>query len=235
MNPSNLARTAAVLALAATAAQAETVNVTSDLLQSPKTAAYMHARPMMENMYRLGVAQDRKFGLQPECKTQYQVKPVSISVLAPIEFPDDKPHPTKGAWNFRYQFERCGEAKVYNAIHLAADNGQPPAVRPFYPGTSNANPVLIKDALPAALMGAMIRSGLKDCREIDLFDMKVSAPPHDVSEGGKTLKDVWTEDWTFRLCGQLVEVPMVFTPNPTTGGTNFSTGPMTMEGSKVKP
>jgi hypothetical protein len=230
-----LACTAAVLAQLAPVALAETVNATNDLLQSPKTAAYMYARPMMENMYRLGVAQDRKFGLQTECKTQYQVKPVSISVLAPIEFPDDKPHPSKGVWNFRYQFERCGEGKVYNAIHLAADNGQAPAVRPYYPGTSNANLVLIKDAMTAALVGAMVRSGLKDCKEIDVFDMKVSEPPHDVTDGGKTLKGVWTEAWTFRLCGQLVEVPMVFTPNPTTGGTNYSTGPLTMGGDKAKP
>jgi hypothetical protein len=100
-------------------AKAETVNTIADLQNNKKTAAYVNSRTMYETMFRLGVEQDRKFGLYPNCKSQYLVKPFSVAVFSPIDFPDDKRHPIKGVWQFRYQLERCGDSKFYNALFIA--------------------------------------------------------------------------------------------------------------------
>lgn len=110
---------------------------------------------MLETMYRLGVEQDRKFGLYAECKTQYKVKLSGLIVLSPIDFPDDQQNPTKGVWQTRYQLERCGDSKFYNALFIARNNGEPPTSRPTYPGSTHAGPVLVKDAMLSAITGAL--------------------------------------------------------------------------------
>lgn len=229
MDYSYLARATAagvLVASAMTTANAETVNTVADLFNNKRTVAYMYARPMQEWLYRLGVEQDKKFGLQQECKSQYRVEPYSVAVLQPIDFPDDKQHPVKGIWNFRYQLQRCGESKFYNAIFAASSNGEtPPTARPYYPGATNAGPVLIKDAMMGALTSAMIKADLKDCKEIDVFDMRVTEQPHDVANGEKTLKGVWNETWTFKLCGQMVDVAVSFIPTAG-GGTRFVVAPV---------
>lgn len=224
-NPLSVAAAAASFLLSGSPC-AETVNETADLLNNRKTAAYIHSEPMFKIMHRLGIEQDKKYGLQQDCKTPYQVKPFSTSVFVPIEFPDDKSNPVKGIWQLRYQLERCGESKFYNALFIANPNGEAPAPRAYYPGSTNAGPVLIKDAMMGALTSAIVQSGTasRECKDIDVFDMKVTEPSHDVAEGDKTLKNVWKEKWTFRLCGQMVDSEMTFIPSPN-GGTRYVVGP----------
>lgn len=229
MNYSYFVRTTTVgtlLTLAATT-YAETVSTIADLPSNKKTVAYIYARPMQEAMYRLAVGQDKKFGLQQDCKSQYRVEPYSIAILQPIDFPDDKQHPVKGIWNFRYQIQRCGESKFYNALFIASGNGEtPPTPRTYYPGATNAGPLLIKDAMLSALPSALLKSGQKDCKEIDVFDMRVTEKAHDVIDGGKTLRGVWSETWAFRLCGQMVDIAITFIPDATGGGTSFVVAPV---------
>lgn len=215
-------------------AQAETVNRNADLPNSKKTVVYMYSRPMIDALYQLGVEQDKKLDIQQECKSEYKIKPYSVAVLSPIDFPEDKQHPIKGVWNFRYQLDRCGELKFYNALFIA-NNGEPPIIKAYFPGSTYAGPLLVKDAMQAAMMGALIRSGLKDCKELVVFDMHVTEKPHDVAEGEKAFKGVWNETWTFKMCGKMVDVPMTFTPNEVTGGTSFSTGPAKMGEANLKP
>jgi hypothetical protein len=77
--------------------------------------------------------------------------------------------------------------------------------------------------MPSVVSGEVARSGLKDCKEIDVFDIRVTEPPHDVVEGARTIKGVWKEDWTLRMCGQLHDVAVTFVPDANGGGTSFST------------
>jgi hypothetical protein len=154
---------------------------------------------MQETMYRLGVEQDKKLGLQADCKSQYNIKPVGLVVLSPIDFPEDKQNPTKGVWKARYELNRCGDSKVYNALFVANSNGEAPNPRAYYPGSTNASPVLVKDAMLSAISVTAVRSGLKDCKDISVFDMRVTEPAHNVIEGEKTFKGVWKEIWTFRM------------------------------------
>lgn len=233
-----LARATATGILVASAwstAKADTVNSSADLLSNKRTVTYMYAQPMQEWLYKLGVGQDKKFSLQEDCKSQYRVEPYSVTVLQPIDFPEDKQHPVKGIWNFRYQLQRCGESKLYNVIFIASSNGEaPPTPRPYYPGETNAGPVLVKDAMMGALTSAMIKADLKNCKDIDVFDMRVSEKPHDVAEGEKILKGVWNEVWTYKMCGQMVDVGISFIPTAG-GGTRYVVAPTKLGESAGKP
>lgn len=209
-------------------AKAETiVNSTAELLKNKTAMQYVFSRQAMLVMYQLGVEDDKKFNLQTDCKSKYQVKPVGAVVLKPITFPDGGQNPTKGIWLTRYQLDRCGDSKIYNTLFLADAKGGNPTPKAFYPGNPLAGPMLVQDAVMLAVTTAIARSGLKECTKADVFDMRVTQPPHDVVEGGKTLRGVWNELWTFKACGQMLDVAMTFTPDADGGGTSFSTGPVT--------
>jgi hypothetical protein len=218
--------TVAMLVAFPASSRAETVNTTADLQSHQKTAAYLFSGPMLDVMRRLGLQQDKKFGLQQDCISQRSVQPVSSLILSPIDFPDDAPHPTQGAWFLRYQFERCGEAKLYNVLFVANRDGTVPTARTYYPGATIASPDLVNDAMPSVVSGMLARSGLKNCNKIDVFDMRVTDPTHNIVEGSKIFKDVWSETWTFRMCGKMNDVAVTFIPDAN-GGTTFTSGPIT--------
>jgi len=210
---------ALVALLAAPCALAETVNTVQDLLKSKRVSTYIHSTAMLKAAYQLGVMQDRKFGLHTKCKSKYFVKPYSVSILAPIIFPENKKHPTQGAWNLRYILERCGESKIYNAFVMAKE-GTIPKPQPYFPGNSLAGYVLTKDALKPAVIFAGAKLKKKDCKDIALFDRQVLEMPHDVTEKGKTMKGVWKENWIFRMCKKELNAELTFIPDGK-GGTNF--------------
>lgn len=180
------------------------------------------SRPMMEIMFHLGQEQDKKFGLLQECKSDFKVSPLGIAVIAPIELPDDKTDPVKGVWIFRYRLERCGEAKVYNAVFSADAKGGPPASAAYYPGVSYAGANLIKDAMVSIVRGAQLPVFSKDCKKVDLFDMQVVAPPRSQVQDGRVVGSEWTEHWTFFMCGQTAEMRMTFKPGPDGKNTSYS-------------
>jgi hypothetical protein len=76
------------------------------------------------------------------------------------------------------------------------------------------------------MISAVVKSGQKDCKDIDVFDMRVTEKAHDVVDGGKAQRGVWGETWTLRLCGHLVDVPISFIPDATGGGTSFVIAPV---------
>jgi hypothetical protein len=203
-------------------AQAETAKTAADLQSNKRLAAYLWSRPMQEIFFRLGVEQDRKFGLQVDCKSQFELKPINVVILSPVELPDDKVNPTSGSWLFRYTFVRCGESKVYNAVLGATSQGGLPQYQAYYPGATNAHPILVKDTMVSAMANAIIRSDVKDCKSAEVLDMRVTESPHTVQDGGKEFKGVWGETWTFMACEKTVDVPITFTPDIGGGGTSFS-------------
>lgn len=219
-----LAAAVSSVAVFATSVRADTtISSTAELVKSEKALQYVFSQRAMVVMYQLGVEQDKKFNLQPDCKMKYQVRPLGAVLLKPVTFPDGGQNPTSGVWLTRYQLERCGDAKIYNAVFVADANGGNPAPTPFYPGNSRGGPVLIQDSVMVATTTALAKSGQSGCRKVDLFDMRAKQPPHDVVEGGTTFKGVWAETWTFRVCGQMVDVGMVFTPDADGGGTSIKT------------
>ncbi len=223
-NPSCRALPVIVLAalVCMNSARAETASTAADLQDAKRLAAYLWSRPMQEIFFRLGVEQDRKFGLQVDCKSQVELKPINVVILSPIELPDDKPNPTKGSWLFRYAFARCGESKVYNAVLGANGEGGSPQYQAYYPGATSAHPILVKDTMVAAMANAILRSDVKDCRSAEVLDMRVTDSPHTVKDGGKEFKGVWGETWTIKACEKAVDVPITFTPDLGGGGTSFA-------------
>jgi len=199
---------------------ADTVNTTQELMKSKRIASYIHSTSMLTSAYKLGVMQDRKFGLHTKCQSKYFVKPYSVSVLAPIVFPDKQQHPSQGAWNLRYVLERCGESKIYNAF-VMVKAGAEPVPQPYFPGNSLAGYLLTKDALKSAVIAAGIKLKDKNCKEIDLFDRQVLEMPHSIEEEGKTYKGVWKENWVFRMCKNKLNAELTFVPDGK-GGTSFT-------------
>lgn len=200
---------------------AEVATTTAELPKRRRIVEYIHARPFADVLYNHGLAQDKQFGLHPTCR-DYRVEPYSITVLAPIDLPEGKAHPVRGIWNFRYKFIRCGETRMYNVVFFASKGGDSaPTTRPYYPGETAASPVLVKDAMVAASTRAHLLAPGANCPPAEVFDMRVAAPQHDAVENGRTLRGVWDERWTFRVCGKTVEVPIRFIPDADGGGTSF--------------
>jgi len=214
---------------------AETVSNSADLQNNKRTADYLRSRPVLDAMYQLGLMQDKRLGLQTSCNTRVGVRPLGSIILSTIDYPDGLAHPSKGAWISRYQFERCGQAKVYNTLFTTNGESKVPTAHVYYPGSSSAGPGLIKAALPSATSNALIHAGLKKCKDVNIFDMRVTERDHDVVEGGKTTKGVWNEVWTFRACGKMVNTAMTFIPGANGGGTTFTAGPVKPSNAAVKP
>ena len=202
-------------------AAAEVATTSSDLPSRRRIVDYIHARPFADVLYNHGLAQDKQFGLHPTCR-DYRVEPVSITILSPIDLPEGKAHPVRGIWNFRYRFIRCGETRVYNVVFFASKGGvSAPTTRPYYPGVTEASPLLVKDAMVAASTRAHLLAPGTNCPPAEVYDMRVAVPQRDVAGNGRIQRGVWDERWTFRVCGKTVEVPIRFIPDADGGGTSF--------------
>lgn len=162
----------------------------------------------------MGIGEDQKLGLQTSCKSSYRATPLSLQEVWPAEFIAGKPDPIKGAWMIRYRLDRCGDSKVYNAV-LLAQAGGPPAIQPFFPGSTRANVKLLQDAMPPALTQAWLATEKKACPTPYVFDMQSAAPTTEVT------KRTWDELWTFSVCGSLVDVPITFTLDEDGTGASF--------------
>ena len=199
---------------AALPATAETISHVSQLKPGSRAFGYFFGRDQTAEMQRVGALWDRQLGLQQACKDAQRMQVMSVTLANPVELPDDKPHPVSGAWILRFSFERCGETKIYNALFLAK-NGERPEARPYFPGITSASPQLVSDAMRGAVMAASVKlakEGTKDCKVLQVFDMRVIEPP----KGGP-----WQEGWTFQGCGARTEVRLTFTPDGK-GGAYYS-------------
>lgn len=181
--------------------------------QPSRLAAYFHGKEQIGELYAVGRQWDKKLGLQQDCKGPYNIQPLSIFLLEPIDFPEGKPHPVAGSWQHRYIFERCGKSMTYNAVFVAK-NAEKPAAMPHYPGTTNASMQQIAAALNTATPAALLRLSkrAKDCKAADLIDTRLTRPPREAKEAGKPAAH-WEEVWTFRGCGHDVKLPITFTPD----------------------
>jgi hypothetical protein len=209
-----------VVAMAVLFQQAAAVGADLKTQAVEATAAYARQHLAGDRLVKLGIEEDKKFELQTSCQSEYRIAPLGLQVVLPAEFTEGKTDPVKGAWLIRYRLERCGESKVYNALFVAQD-GDVPAMQSFYPGSTKANANLLHDAMPAALTQASGASTKRGCKTPYVYDMQVKTPLRDVEKSGAIGKDVWEETWTFSLCGELIDVPMTFTPDSDGSGASF--------------
>ena len=189
--------------------------------QPSRLTAYLNGKEQISEMYAIGRQWDKKLGLQQRCKGPYNIQPLSIFLLKPIDFPEGMPHPVSGSWQHRYVFERCGKRMTYNTIFIAR-NGDKPEARPHFPGTTNASMQQITDALKTtvpAVLSRLAKRG-KNCKGADLIDTHLTHPPRAANDADKPAGH-WEETWTFRGCGHDVELPITFTPDGK-GGTHYA-------------
>lgn len=202
---------------------AEKLNNLSDLNNSPKINKYLYSRAQQKDMFKVGLYWDKKLGLSQGCKEGREVIAITLMLLEPIDFPEDKAHPVAGVWQHRFAFKRCGEQKIYNAIFVA-NKGERPKIAPYFPGTTSTSTLLLHDAMTSVMTSALLKirelNNQEKCNNVELIDTLLKKSPHDVIENGITTKGVWNEEWTLRGCGQTVKVPIIFSPDGS-GGTTF--------------
>jgi hypothetical protein len=203
---------------AAAVAAAETASTIADLKPGTRILSYLMSGNRGAALNDVGRAFDRQFGLHQACTEPYRIKLLSLTIGQPIELADDKEHPSKGVWTQRFEFERCGEMKVYNAFFVAKSDG-PPEARPYLPGTTAASATLVRDALKTAAGVAQLALGKlrtargpAECNQLMVSDTRVTKP----AQGG-----AWEESWEFIACELKVPVLMRFTPD-SKGGTHFT-------------
>jgi len=191
----------------------------SEAWQPSRLTAYLNGKDQIGEMYAIGRQWDKKLGLQQDCKGPYNIQPLSIFLLKPIDFPEGKAHPVSGSWQQRYIFERCGKRMTYNTIFVAR-NGDKPEARPHFPGTTNASMQQIGDALKSAAPVALERLAKrsKGCKEANLIDTRLTHAPHEVDKTGR-----WEGTWPFRGCGHDVDIPVTVTPDGK-GGMQYAAG-----------
>lgn len=203
--------------------RAETLNDGGDLKKGTRMANYLFSKTTEELLLETSQFWEKKLNQQQGCN-ESSLRPYSFMLHKPIDYPQDKPHPISGAWQHRFIVNRCGITKIYNTIFIA-NNGAPPNVIPFFPGTSIASLQLLGDAQMSGELMAfskMKSQGMQDiCKNILLIDTRLSKPPHDVTENEKTIKGVWHEEWTFSGCDFTATVTAIFIPDGR-GGTTFS-------------
>jgi hypothetical protein len=192
-----------------------------DTRQPSRLTAYLYGKEQIGALYEAGRDWDKKLGLQQDCKGPYNIQPAALFLLKPIDFPEGKPHPVAGVWQHRYVFERCGKRMTYNAVFVARPDDKP-ELRPHVPGNTNASALLLSDTLTGASAAALLRLAkrARDCKQAELIDTRLTQPPRETKEAGKPAGH-WEETWTFRGCGQDVEVPIAFTPDGK-GGTRYA-------------
>jgi hypothetical protein len=206
--------------VASSPALAVIVKSNADLPKYKSVSEYIFSSEMFENMRIIGIDWDKKLSIMKDCNSGYVVKPMGVMILSPVDFPQNKKHPVQGSWQVRYQLERCGEVKIYNASFSANPNGSVPNFKQDYPGETLANPKLFNDAQTTSKLAAVYKSGLKDtCDNVEILDTKISERPHNLTTDNQT--NGWSEIWIYKVCAKEVEVPLTFTYDVTSNSTKF--------------
>jgi hypothetical protein len=204
-------------------AHAELTANAAALKKDSRTYAYLFSTASHQAMFKIGAYWDKLLGIEQDCKSNYNVTPIRLRIHTPIDLPDNSTHPVAGVWQFTFKFERCGEAKTYNAVFVS-NKGAIPTVKPYFPGESLANTQLINDALQSAYAAASMQFKNTQCKDMTIYDMAVAKPPHDVIANGKRTRGVWNETWSFLGCGEVVGVDMTFVPD--SKGIRFDARPL---------
>jgi len=83
------------------------------------------------------------------------------------------------------------------------------------PGTSIADPILQRDAVPYAMTG-MAAIAPKDCKESPAINTKFKSwDSGELPDAKGPGRRPWKEEWTVRLCGVSGVVPIHFVPDAT--------------------
>lgn len=207
--------------LYASVAHAEVVKTTADLKPGSRIVAFIERKDNIQSLGEIGRIWDRRLGIHQECKSEKKVYLDSFSIIKQVTLPEGQNFPTEGMWSYRFNYERCGEKKTYNAILEIKPDGKL-RLTPHVPGNSKASITLMidasKSAYPIAIVKLKKEHNLSQCTEgIQLINALITQSPSDLPQGG------WREDWMFLGCGQhTISLPVDFFPDK--AGTTFVVG-----------
>ncbi|MEW9305851.1 MULTISPECIES: hypothetical protein [Labrys] len=134
----------------------------------------------------------------------------SVTILQPVSA-GPQGSPASGRWKQSFPVSGCGNDTVLNLYFSVAADGKPQAGATL-PGTTLADPLLQRDALLYANLGAT--RAVADCKNFLVIDTKAPASSQPPGTGGG-LKAPWSETWTLSGCSRKVDVRMDFTPDST--------------------
>ena len=143
-----------------------------------------------------------------------------ITWLAPVHFGSGGT-PDGGVWKQMFPITGCGNDTTYN-LYFSAAPGRPLRTLVGVPGFTHADPLLQKDTLTYAYLGAAL--ALKACKTFDVKDTAFLGYDSDAAPDPAAPRETrpWHESWTMVGCGRLVTVPIRFLPDAT-GTTIVST------------
>jgi len=115
----------------------------------------------------------------------------------------------------RILIDGCGQRLQRNFLALVLPDGTR-RLAEMLPGSTLTDPVLQRDAMQAARMGA--QAAAPNCQQIAPRGAEFDGPDAEPNAPRRTRP--WTETWVFEACGALLGVPMLFTP--TDRGTSYT-------------
>lgn len=192
---------------------AEVVSDPRMLIEDSPIHKFVYSEASYRKMYEVAVFQDRKLSI--ECGTRYDIKPQKLVIMQPITMEEGVLEPSAGVWKYQFEALRCGKTKIYNMIY-GVQNGILKNV-PLFPGNTISSPMLLRDAVRAAIGGAIIKSKSKCSKDLQVYDVETIVLPEASSsqpEGS------WVDKWTFLACGEMIISHMVYVPDGN-GGTSF--------------
>lgn len=193
----------------------------AQLSPDDRTLQYLNSEPHKKMITMVGLIYDQRvFDRKEICQTGYKWEPVSFAILQPFSFQDDAEHPSAGAWTYRFRFNRCNESIVYNVL-FQGQNGKQPRPTMLVPGTTRTSPRLASDLMRGLGAAAAIAGVPADCKDIKVFDTKVTAGPFRLEVDGKVHDGVWEERWNANACQKDFSVDFCLTPQ-ITGGTDWA-------------
>lgn len=134
----------------------------------------------------------------------------TVTVLAPVRFAPDG-YPVAGAWKQSFPVRGCNNDTTINIFFRGQPDEKITSIVAL-PGDTHADPTLQRDALRYAWLAA--KAVAPNCVTPHVrhtrYDGLVA-----------TADKAWHESWIVAACGQNVEVPITFTPDPT--GTRITT------------
>lgn len=128
----------------------------------------------------------------------------TVTVLAPVRFAPDG-YPVSGAWKQSFPVRGCDHDTTINIFF----QGQPDekiASIVAVPGDTHADLALQRDALRYAWLAA--KAAAPNCATPHVRHTRYDGVV-------ATADKAWRESWIVAACGQNVEVPITFMPDPT--------------------
>ena len=139
-----------------------------------------------------------------------------FAFFKPMAF-DDSGRPIQGAWKQSVAEKGCGRELLLNVFFDLDSSSHAVKAMPLFPGTTRANPILQKDAMPHAAMAAQWPE--KNCQHGYMENTEFLKEIGEPLEG--TTARPWDELWTLTSCTKKAKVTLHFIPDKT--GTTIHT------------